>query len=169
MEITPRLRLDAIWADPIAIRGRIAIKAWALAQREIDTAQAGLNRDQKLLDSAQQLVDQAQKVVDRDQRELDKIQREVDQARAAKIPQPPEPLELKKRNQPKPTHASLSWTACHDDACLTHLSEKRDSGWFPQSPRPRSHNSEVWTDEEDWQDISMMDAPGNPKEEANNE
>ena len=32
-------------------------------------------------------------------------------------------------------HAAFSWTACYDDGCRTHLSEKEGSGWFPREPR----------------------------------
>ena len=32
-------------------------------------------------------------------------------------------------------HASLSWTACYDDHCYTHMSDKMGTGWFPQKPR----------------------------------
>lgn len=33
------------------------------------------------------------------------------------------------------THRGLSWTACYDDNCTTHLSSKEGSGWYPQGPR----------------------------------
>ncbi|TID01834.1 Retrotransposon-derived protein PEG10 [Colletotrichum higginsianum] len=32
-------------------------------------------------------------------------------------------------------HASLSWTACYDDNCLTHQDGKKQSGWYPKTPR----------------------------------
>lgn len=32
-------------------------------------------------------------------------------------------------------HNSLTWTACYDDSCRTHLSDKQGSGWFPSKPR----------------------------------
>ncbi|KAI1855986.1 uncharacterized protein JN550_013921, partial [Neoarthrinium moseri] len=32
-------------------------------------------------------------------------------------------------------HATLSWTACYDDACVTHKADKNGAGWFPQAPR----------------------------------
>ena len=34
-------------------------------------------------------------------------------------------------------HACLSWTACYDDYCRVHLSDKQGSGWFPRKPRRR--------------------------------
>ena len=34
-------------------------------------------------------------------------------------------------DQPK-DHTSLSWTACYDDDCTIHLSDKEGSGWFPR-------------------------------------
>lgn len=32
-------------------------------------------------------------------------------------------------------HGRLSWTACYDDSCNVHLSDKQGSGWFPTRPR----------------------------------
>lgn len=32
-------------------------------------------------------------------------------------------------------HKRLSWTACYDDNCVLHYSEKEGSGWFPKKPR----------------------------------
>jgi len=34
-------------------------------------------------------------------------------------------------------HAYLSWTACYDDHCYTHMSEKEGSGWYPRKPSKR--------------------------------
>jgi hypothetical protein len=34
-------------------------------------------------------------------------------------------------------HAMLSWTACYDDSCTTHYSDKMGTGWFPQEPKAR--------------------------------
>ena len=31
-------------------------------------------------------------------------------------------------------HASMSWTACYDDGCFVHLSEKQGR-WFPKEPK----------------------------------
>ena len=43
----------------------------------------------------------------------------------------------RKQEQPKKAtnHASMSWTACYDDQCRVHLSEKQGSGWYPTKPR----------------------------------
>lgn len=38
---------------------------------------------------------------------------------------------------PNPEHASLSWTACYDDYCVIHQSDKEGRGWFPRRPRQR--------------------------------
>ena len=35
-------------------------------------------------------------------------------------------------------HDSLSWTACYDDSCTTHLSDKDGSGWFPKLPKAQT-------------------------------
>lgn len=32
-------------------------------------------------------------------------------------------------------HDKLSWTACHDDSCPTHRSDKEGSGWYPRKPK----------------------------------
>lgn len=37
-------------------------------------------------------------------------------------------------------HDSLSWTACYDDSCTTHKSDKDGSGFYPQQPKPRGIN-----------------------------
>ena len=45
-----------------------------------------------------------------------------------------------KPNTPTKTtipHEILSWTACYDDSCLIHQSEKDGSGWYPT--RPKNH------------------------------
>ena len=28
-------------------------------------------------------------------------------------------------------HDMMSWTACYDDECFTHIGDKQGSGWFP--------------------------------------
>ena len=35
----------------------------------------------------------------------------------------------------KPDHTMLSWTACYNNSCLIHLSEKQESRWFSGSKR----------------------------------
>jgi hypothetical protein len=36
-------------------------------------------------------------------------------------------------------HEALSWTACYDDSCWTHMEDKEGSGWFPRAPsKPKS-------------------------------
>ncbi len=32
-------------------------------------------------------------------------------------------------------HATLSWTACYDDSCWTHLEDKEGANWFPRKPK----------------------------------
>ena len=36
-------------------------------------------------------------------------------------------------------HARLSWTACYQDHCPIHYSDKLGSGWFPRQPRGRKN------------------------------
>ena len=47
----------------------------------------------------------------------------------------PKRMELDSMQQRHNEHTSLSWTACHDDACYIHLSDKEGSGWLPRIPR----------------------------------
>ncbi len=35
-------------------------------------------------------------------------------------------------------HGALSWTACYDDKCTIHLSDKQGSGWFPRAPKKKT-------------------------------
>jgi len=32
-------------------------------------------------------------------------------------------------------HDALSWTACYNDMCWTHMSSKDEAGWYPQKPK----------------------------------
>lgn len=43
---------------------------------------------------------------------------------------------------PAVRHEHLSWTACYNDNCLVHLSEKEGSGWYPKPSRPQSTASD---------------------------
>jgi hypothetical protein len=36
-------------------------------------------------------------------------------------------------------HGTLSWTACYDDSCLIHKSEKDGAGWYPSKPRKQKY------------------------------
>jgi hypothetical protein len=36
-----------------------------------------------------------------------------------------------------PEHESMNWTACYDDGCPVHRSDKDGAGWYPSKPRPR--------------------------------
>ncbi|KAK6837863.1 retrovirus polyprotein [Apiospora arundinis] len=40
---------------------------------------------------------------------------------------------------PDVPHGSLSWTACYDDGCTTHLADKEGTGWFPKAPRGKKN------------------------------
>lgn len=44
-------------------------------------------------------------------------------------------------------HACLSWTACYNDNCLVHRSEKDGSGWYPK--RPKNKKARKAQDSED--------------------
>src|SRR5437762_13678771 len=39
----------------------------------------------------------------------------------------------------RPDHGTLSWTACYDDRCTVHKSEKDGAGWYPTKPRKQKH------------------------------
>ena len=41
---------------------------------------------------------------------------------------------IEKANKEEDSHAGMSWTACYDDECLVHMSEK-SGGWFPKEPK----------------------------------
>lgn len=43
------------------------------------------------------------------------------------------------REAMKQRHDMLSWTACTDDKCQTHKSEKDGAGWYPQPSRARKN------------------------------
>ena len=43
--------------------------------------------------------------------------------------------EINAVNQETGNHASMSWTACYDDNCQTHQSNKNGAGWYPKEPR----------------------------------
>ena len=49
----------------------------------------------------------------------------------------PEPTEEEK-------HACLNWTACCEDECLIHYSEKMGANWFPNKPRRQGKASTRW-------------------------
>ena len=34
-------------------------------------------------------------------------------------------------------HENLSWTACYNDECATHRSDKEASGWYPKTPKEK--------------------------------
>lgn len=41
-------------------------------------------------------------------------------------------------NKQEIDHKNLNWTACYDDNCITHLSDKNGSGWFPKEPKKKT-------------------------------
>ena len=43
----------------------------------------------------------------------------------------------------KQRHNSMSWTACYDDTCQTHRSDKDGSRWYPEPPRKDLHRTQV--------------------------
>ena len=49
--------------------------------------------------------------------------------------------QLKKRHEIKAfaaiLHNTLSWTACYDDMCWVHQSDKNNSGWYPQQNKQK--------------------------------
>lgn len=47
-----------------------------------------------------------------------------------------EPLP-KKVTDSDDNHGSLHWSFCYDDSCVSHLSAKEHSGWFPKEPREK--------------------------------
>ena len=51
---------------------------------------------------------------------------------------------LKERRE----HGLLSWTACYDDGCLVHVSEKDGASWYPRKPK-KNKSSKQRTQETD--------------------
>jgi len=35
-------------------------------------------------------------------------------------------------------HATYHWTACYDDDCNIHRSEKDTTGWYPKPPKSKN-------------------------------
>jgi hypothetical protein len=64
-------------------------------------------------------------------------------------------------------HASLSWTACYDDSCHIHYSDKMGSGWFPQRPRKgnRKNKKSRGVQERLAQEGDMIENGNDPHEE----
>ena len=50
------------------------------------------------------------------------------------------PLAIRLKDQ---DHAILSWTACYNDHCLIHLSEKEGANWYPQKKKRRQWKGPV--------------------------
>jgi hypothetical protein len=74
----------------------------------------------------------------------------------------PAPLSRRKRDDPQLQHAYLSWTACYDNDCLIHLSEKEGSGWFPTKRRRNYRKKKAQQTEgkpKDQESLSMMEEP----------
>lgn len=46
-------------------------------------------------------------------------------------------------------HAALSWTACYDEDCRIHLSDKEATGWFPRPPKQKKQPREAGSLERD--------------------
>ena len=45
---------------------------------------------------------------------------------------------IEKAKKEEDNHANMSWTACYDDECLVHMSEKDGKGWFPKQPKQQT-------------------------------
>lgn len=68
------------------------------------------------------------------------------------------------RSTPETQHDLLSWSACYDDSCRAHMSDKDDAGWYPRKPR-QSHQSvnalfAFNDDEPEWTMDNDDDEPG---------
>ncbi|PHH84727.1 hypothetical protein CDD83_1481 [Cordyceps sp. RAO-2017] len=46
--------------------------------------------------------------------------------------------QLNATSKARPNHDLMSWTACYDDDCYTHLSDKNATGWFPKAPKKKT-------------------------------
>lgn len=52
-------------------------------------------------------------------------------------PHDPSDTPLPKQVTDSVDHRLLNWTFCYNDSCVSHLSEKEHSGWFPKEPREK--------------------------------
>ncbi len=66
-----------------------------------------------------------------------------------------------KENQ-KDKHQALSWTACYEDNCCTHLSDKKDSKWYLKLSRKNRfyaathHQSKMHNEDSDESSFTMI-------------
>ncbi len=76
-----------------------------------------------------------------------------------------------KENQ-KDKHQALSWTACYENNCRTHLSDKKGSEWYPK-PSRKNHfyaathrQPEIHDEDSDESSFTMIAEPEIPDSEA---
>ncbi|PSK33407.1 hypothetical protein B9Z65_8921 [Elsinoe australis] len=63
-------------------------------------------------------------------------QKEPEQVRGSDIPSEDADKGAIHDNE-QPSHGTLSWSACYNDSCHIHLSDKEAAGWFPYKPTKR--------------------------------
>jgi hypothetical protein len=71
------------------------------------------------------------------------------QLKMTQLPKPEPEIEcLEFKLTPEQEHACLSWTACYDDHCLVHRSDKDGSGYFPRRPKNKARKARGAEDSE---------------------
>lgn len=58
-------------------------------------------------------------------------------------------------------HRLLNWTFCYNDSCVSHLSDKEASGWYPKRPRKTRQLAIMARQPEDNQDSEEETVPDN--------
>jgi hypothetical protein len=66
-----------------------------------------------------------------------------------------ETLERQKKQQNE--HDSMSWTACYDNGCYVHMSDKQGSGWYPREHKRREPRRIRIIEEEDEKNILIAE------------
>ena len=137
-------------------------------QKELDNYQKMLTTSQKALDEAQKThngyqkdLDNSQRIYTSNQRKLDEMQKQMNDdlrkyIELLSLGNSAEPEKALTHKEPaNEKHGHLSWTACYNDSCLIHRSEKEGAGWFPSKAKKDKRWAKAPKDQES---LSMMNA-----------
>jgi len=71
------------------------------------------------------------------------------------------------------SHAGMSWTACYEDTCTIHRSDKEGSGWWPKGPKAQKmcvlRTMEATTTPEDTEEDTSEEESAEEEESSENE
>ena len=59
-------------------------------------------------------------------------------------------------------HESLSWTACYDDMCRVHQSDKDGSGWYPRRNKQKKNRGGYNTTDLPVKELNALEKPVTP-------